>query len=308
VDPNKVVEDQEEDILDIELGDIPEGDEDTPTGDNKSNKDVPGETNEPELSEIEKIAYSQGWRPKEDFVKSGNDPKAWKDAGWWLDRGELLGQLSNTRKEVKAIKEAFIRMTEYNRSAYIKGQEDGIAKMKAEKRQAMKDGDLNAVADLDERIEQVSETLQVAKETAMANPIPDSPAEQNLSQTKLYQDWLTDNRWYTTNEKLHNFANFTMAQWVKTNPNATPGEALAYLTKTVKETYPNDFTGTRRVASPSVDGRGNQSRSSASPNNSVDARFAKIVGQMDPETRRAVLDMVRSESITKKEYVEMYQD
>lgn len=302
MDPEK--KDIVEEDIDIELAEL--GDEDTPEGDNKSITDVP--SNEPELSEIEKVAYAQGWRPKEEFVKAGNDPKAWKEAGWWLDRGELLGQASQLRKEVKQIKEAFIRMTEYNRQAYIRGQEDMLSRMKADKRMAMKEGNLDVVADLDEKIEEVQDTLQVAKTAAQENPIIETRQEQNIADSAVYQNWLAENRWYTTNEKLHNFANFTMASWVKQNPNVTPAQALAYLTKTVKETYPNEFAGRRAVAQPGVDGRGNATRGGGNGGNSIDARFQKIISTMDPDSRRAVVDMIRSESITKKEYVEMYQD
>lgn len=297
------VVDEDVDTIDLELEDVDGGED---VVDDKSKDSATND--EPELSEIEKVAHAQGWRPKDEFVKNGGDPKAWKEAGWWLDRGELLGQQSQLRKEVKQIKEAFIRMTEYNRQAYIKGQEDTIARMKADKRQAMREGNLEIVADLDDRIDQFQEHLEVAKETAQTNPIIETKPEQELAQSQVYQNWLAENKWYSTNEKLHNFANFTMATWVKQNPNATPGEALAYLTKTVKETYPSDFPGTRRVAQPGVDGRGNATQSKPSNGSSIDAKFQRIVAGMDPDSRRAVVDMIRSESITKKEYVEMYQE
>ena len=303
MDPENKNDVVDEDI-DLDLEALAGDEDNTPDGDNSDNS----VSNETELSEIEKVAHSQGWRPKDEFVKNGGDPKAWKEAGWWLDRGELLGQQSQLRKEVKQIKEAFIRMTEYNRQAYIRGQEDMLARMKADKRSAMKEGNLDIVADLDEKIDQVQDTLQVAKETQAENPIANTPQEQNIAESAVYQNWLAENRWYTTNEKLHNFANFTMSNWVKRNPNVSPSEALAYLTKTVKETYPQDFAGSRRVAQPGVNGRGNATNTTGNAGNSIDAKFQKIISGMDPDSRRAVVDMIRSENITKKEYVEMYQE
>jgi hypothetical protein len=259
------------------------------------------------MTETEKIAYAQGWRPKDDFIKSGGDAGTWKEAGWWLDRGELLGQQSQLRKEVKQIKDAFVRMTEYNRQAYTKGQQDALAALKSQKREAMKAGDLETVADLDDRIDHQTQIVQTVLQEVKQPVLPQSAAEQQIEHSAMYQNWLRDNVWYTSDMKLHQYANAIMATYVKSNPNTTPEAALSWLTEEVKKDFAHKFAGTTKVVQPTVGGRGNQTqRGSGDSAGSIDSKFANIVGQMDADTRRAVIDLVRSGVISKKEYVADY--
>lgn len=259
------------------------------------------------MTETEKIAYAQGWRPKDDFIKSGGDAGTWKEAGWWLDRGELLGQQSQLRKEVKQIKEAFVRMTEYNRQAYAKGQQDALTHLKNQKREAMRSGDLEAVADLDDRIDHQQNIVQTVMQEVKKPVLPQEEDEKAVENSALYQNWLRDNAWYTTDMKLHQYANSVMAVYVKDNPRTTPEAALQYVADEVKRDFPHKFGGGHKIAQPNVGGRGNQTpRGETSSAGSVDAKFQKIVGQMDSDTRRAVIDMVRSGVISKKEYVDEY--
>ena len=261
----------------------------------------------PKLTDLEKTAYAQGWRPKEDFIKAGNDPAAWKDAGWWLDRGELLGQQAQLRKELKEIKNAFIRMTEHNRSAYVKGQQDVLNQLKASKREAMKMGDLETVAELDDKIDQQTEIVRTVEQEAAKPVMPKE--ERSLENSAMYQNWQRDNPWYTTDKVLHTHANAAMAIYVQENPKTTPEAALQYISDYIRSEFPHKFTRERKIASPSVGGRGNQTNMSGGPSaGSIDARFQKIVGGMDSDTKRAVIDMVRSGTISKKEYVENYID
>lgn len=308
-DPKVAVQDDEVD--DIDLSQLAGDDDVADAGGDKGNDDSvqnPEGGNEPELSEIEQVAYAQGWRPKEEFVKNGGDPKAWKEAGWWLDRGELLGQQSQLRKEVKEIKKAFIQMTEYNRQAYIKGQQDAIKSLKDQKRQAMKDGNLEVVADIDDQIDQAQEVLEVAKETQV-NVLPETKEETRIAESQMYQNWLESNKWYTSDERMHHYANSAMVMFKQKNPTATPAEALAAISRDVKEAFPQKFAESRRVSQPSVGGRGTNSTGvNSNGGNSIQAKFQKIVGQMDSDTKRAVLDMVRSGDISMKEYVEGYQE
>lgn len=260
-----------------------------------------------ELTDLEKIAYSQGWRPKEEFVSAGNDPAAWKDAAWWLDRGELLGQQAALRKELKQVKDAFVNMTKHSRDAYVKGQQDMLQQLKAEKRAAMKAENFEAVADLDEKIDQQQELVNAVIQEA-AQPIL-ATEERTIEKSALYQNWLSENRWYTTDPVLHTHANSWMSIYVKNNPTSTPDAALRELSNYIKTEFAHKFEGTRRVASPNVGGRGTQTSSSNTQSNAdVGARFEKIVKGMDIDTRRVVIDMIRSGVMSKKEYVENYID
>lgn len=259
------------------------------------------------MTETEKVAYAQGWRPKDDFIKAGGDAGAWKDAGWWLDRGELLGQQSQLRKEVRQIKDAFVRMTEYNRQAYAKGQQDALMALKSQKREAMKAGDLETVADLDDRIDHQQNIVQTVLQEVKQPVLPQSDNEKTVENSALYQNWLRDNPWYTTDMKLHQYANAVMGVYVKDNPHTTPEAALRWVTEEVKRDFAHKFAGGHKVAQPNVSGRGNQTpRGDTSSVGSIDSKFQQIVGSMDSDTRRAVIDMVRSGVISKKEYVEDY--
>lgn len=315
---DEVVEGSEEDLFDdveLEVEGL-EGEEDNKPEAKADDKTSTTETpdNEPQLSETEKVAYAQGWRPKKDWIASGGDPKAWKEAAWWLDRGELLGQQSQLRKEIKQVKDAFIRMTEYNRQAYIKGVTDGIERMKHEKRAALREGALDVVADLEDKIDEATETLATVQATKTdplgdtASTDPKTKAEETANHP-AYKAWIAANTWYSSNEDAFDYANAAAARYAAKNPSGDLNAALAHVTEKVKARFPELFSGPKRVSQPSVGGRGvpTSSQSNGAAGN-VDSKFAKIVSQMDPDTRRAVVDMVRSGSISKKEYVDSYTD
>lgn len=261
------------------------------------------------LTPLEQQAYNQGWRPKEEYIASGNDPASWKEAGWWLDRGALLGQHSQLRRELKQVKDAFIKMTEYNRNAYLAGQRDTLKQLKEERKAAMKNNDLEAVAEYDDRIDQQQEVVTEMQARIREPILPKE--ERTIEHTALYQNWLSANKWYTSDRTLHRFANATLAEYASENPNATPEDCLQYVSDTIRQKFPNEFSGTPKVSQPPVGGKGNQHSSngaSGEGSSSVEAKFKKILGSLDNDSKQMALNMVRSKVMTMEEYVKDFNE
>lgn len=313
-DVNLEALDQEEFQLDLPLDDSNDADDGGDTSDNSKKTASPADDkkqqadDEPQLSEVEKQAYSQGWRPKEEFVAAGNDPSLWKEAGWWLDRGNLLGQQAQLRRELKQVKDAFIKMTEYNRNAYVAGQRDQLKQLKEERKAALKANDLDAVAEYDDRIEAQTELVQDVQKKLNEPVLPnDAPS---VEQTAMYQNWLDQNPWYQKDKDMFTFANGVLARYLSENPKTTPEAALDYVSSTVRKRFPNEFSGTQKVSQPNVGGKGNRTTSDNSNTNSgnVESKFKAILNKLDPDSKRMALQMVRSGTITMNEYVRDFSE
>lgn len=256
----------------------------------------------PEFTEVEQEAFAQGWRPKEEFVKNGGDPKSWRPADWWMDRGELLNQNRQTAKELREIKQAFVRMSQANADAYLKGKQDAIRVLKEDRKKAILDGNTEIALDLEDKIEKEQDELAAARQQTQTQQVN----KQAAGPSQEYLSWLNQNQWYQQDEDLHHMANSWMQVFVQYNPNATHNEALTELTRYIRKARPDKFGSGPRVTQPQAEGRGKSTKSGDSSGNSVNERLKKILGDMDPISRRIASDMIKSGDMSKEEYVKLY--
>lgn len=296
---DKDVEDFELD-LGVDVEDTPEVE--TPVVEATPN-DNPDDSPELELSEVEQVAFAQGWRPKEQFVAEGGDAAKWRPADWWLDRGELLGRTQELNRELKTVKDAFVRMSAANRDSYIKGRQDALRQMKQDRRSALKEQNLEVVAEIEEKIESVESELNAVHQQEQLQQQQQRAAQPSPE----YVNWLERNQWYLTDETLHNYANAVAKKFVDYNPNANQSDALEFISENIRREFPHKFSGMQRVAQPNVGGRVRQdSTKQSNKGDNIDTQFNKIVSSMDPDTKRIVADMIRSKELTKEEYVQSY--
>lgn len=275
--------------------------DDKKASDKNSEEGSKKQDQEVELTEVEQAAYAQGWRPKDVFVKEGGDPRSWRPADWWLDRGELLNQNRQTARELREIKQAFVKMSQANADAYLKGKQDGIKQLKAERKQAMVEGNLEQALEIEEKIEAEQEELSKAQQASAAQV-----QKQAQGPSQEYLNWLSQNQWYTQDEDLHHMANSWMQVFVQYNKEASPQQALDELSKYIRKARPEKFGSGPRITQPQAEGRGKSTKSGESSQGGVNERLKKILGDMDPISRRIATDMIKSGDMTKEEYVKMY--
>ena len=118
---------------------------------------------EPVLSEVEQTAIGQGWMPKEEWEAVGKSADEWRPAKEFIDRGELYKTIHNTRKELKTTQATLSALQRHHQYVFEKAHQKALADLKLEKRQALKNEDLERVAELDDAIEQTRDKFAEEK-------------------------------------------------------------------------------------------------------------------------------------------------
>lgn len=153
---------------------------------------------------VETEALALGWVPKERFR---GDEARWVDAATFVERGhsimpilkannaELLRKFSQSQQEQIQLKEALRAQTENLKnltefqSAEVKRQVDRqLATLKAQKREAIKAGEHELAADIDEQMDTVKE--DAAKAPKLVTPAPTPAGPQPWA-----QDFAAENEW-----------------------------------------------------------------------------------------------------------------
>lgn len=260
---------------------------------------IPGEgtpegkaPDKPQYTEIEQRAIEQGWRPKEEW---DGDEADWRDARTYIDRGELLGKLKTQNAELKEVKQMLSYMSEHNKKVYAAGYQKAIADLKVQRIAAMKDENYEAVAAIEEAIDQNKEALQTIQKT------PATPQTSGINKT-LEAEWLAKNPWYKTDTSMKAWANGMALEYGRVNQGVTEEEIYDFLSKQVRKEFPHKF---KRVGAPSPDGEGRQANSG---NNDKDAKgaFEKLMAQLPEDHARAARALVRDGHVTKEKYVQDY--
>jgi hypothetical protein len=194
----------------------------------------------PELSPIELRAQEQGWVPKEEWTGEEAD---WRPAREFLDRGELFKKIEAQSRELKRVHgdiEKFakhyekVRETEYKRA---------LADLKKQKRDALAEGDVDAVMEIDERIEEARE--------AKPAPVQVSPEPQI---NPIFVSWVERNSWYESNKAMRAYADRIGNELGATG--MSPNEILAEVEREVKKEFATKFQNPRREKPSAVEGEG----------------------------------------------------
>lgn len=197
----------------------------------------------PVLTEMEQKASAEGWHPKEEW--QGN-PDEWKDAKTFLRDGELFKKIEEVKRENKTLK----RTVSAIKGHYEKVQEveyaRALASLKAQKKEALVEGDADKVIELDDKIADVRDQLTAAQNAPVVAPEPEQHPE--------FVNWVSKNRWYENNAELHTFADTTGFAYKKAHPEKTPAEVFSYVTDRVAKAYPEFFRNQRKDAPNTVEG------------------------------------------------------
>jgi hypothetical protein len=175
----------------------------------ESVSDVPEQktTSEKETSSIsiESLALEIGWTPKKDF--KGN-PDDYIDAETYIRRSREIAdsknsQIGNLRRQLKDISSVVNELKTHNERVYkteVKRLESELTALKAERRVAIADGDVDKVESIEQKITELhadaTDTLNTAKKEDA--PSPDVNSD--------WVSWKKGNSWYGDDEEMTEFA------------------------------------------------------------------------------------------------------
>jgi len=203
----------------------------------------------------ETTARQGGWCNEAEWVDQGKDPKDWRSAELFNERGELYRKTSNQAKEIRRIKEDMESLKAHHKKVDEIAYDRAVKDLEARKLDALNEGRNEEVIDIER---QIREAEKATAEADTTNRQPSNPGEAAA------QAWVGRNTWYEQNPALAGQANAIMADYRGKNPYAEIEDVFDYTEKEIKKHNPAIF-GRKEVGTPKVgSGGGGQPQSGKS--------------------------------------------
>jgi hypothetical protein len=201
----------------------------------------------PQLSPTETQAMEQGWVPLEDWKASGRSADEWRPAKDFVERGELFKSIHSTKRELKQTQAALDALNRHHQYVFEKAHQQAVRDLRAEKRLAIRNEDLDRLEEIETEIEQMTDqhvkerqvmAAQVAQAASAGGPVPE------------FQAFVEANPWYVNNKGLRNEAD--AIGFVHLNNGGTRETLLAHVAKEIKRKFPEEFGPVKRSAPSAV--------------------------------------------------------
>ena len=227
-------------------------------------------------SEVEQQAIELGWQPKEIFESDPkNEGKRWRSADDFMDRKPLFDKIDQQGRELKEVKKALQSLAQQNKQVGELAYKRALDELKAQKVQALEEGNHAAVVEIDEKMAEIK-----------AKPQPAEPQQPNEDFVK----WVEKNDWYANNKEMRNVADGIGLSLAREG--LTPVEIMAEVSERIKKVFPEKFGRTR--VPPSPDGGGTK-RSGGTNAEAL----------LSPAEKR-IMDTIVNTGVSKDEYLKQF--
>jgi len=239
----------------------------------------------PAPTATEAEALEQGWMPEDDWVAAGRDPDEWRNAREFVDRGKLLNELHNVKRQLRQNTEATDVLRAHHNKVYESAYQNAVRQLRAERRDALRDEDFEKADAIEERIEELKEQRQSEKQK--------ETVQRAQPTNEAFVTWKARNQWYEKDQDLKEAADAFGIVYASKNPNATPDEVFKHVEKRVKDTFTAKFGGDRFTA-PSPVASVSQRNRPANKSQSV---------TLTDDERKAMETLVKRGHMTEEEYM-----
>ena len=188
--------------------------------------------NEPEYTDKEQAAMQSGWRPKEEW---DGDPDEWVEAREFNRRGELMRKIHNQNRQIKQLDGVVNTLANQQKKIYSAGYEKAKRDLKAQLREATKEGDDVTADAVEARLEQLEQTAQ-QDAAALATTRPKQPEV-----APEFVPWVQRNQWFVDHPEMRAFAETIGVQYAQSHPDTSNAAVYTYITNEVKRRFPERF-------------------------------------------------------------------
>lgn len=240
-------------------------------------------------AEFEARAKRMGWHGKETY----NGPEGkFVDAKTFIEKSEtempiLRERLRRMDGRLAETDKALRDFAVYNADVEKRMLEKAKADLRAEKRTAAKDEDMELYDDIEKR--------EVELDKVRMRPLQGDGQQIPAA----FVDWADTNPWFKTNRSMTNFAIAHHGQLLEEKPGMTMEENLAEVTAEVKKRYPEKFKNPKRDDAPVVEGG-----DGAKPR----SKGGKTYNDLPPESKAACDGFIKTiKGFTKEQYLNQYK-
>lgn len=234
-----------------------------------------------QIDPYESQAREQGWKPKEEYE---GEPEKWKPAKEFVERGELFGKIDTLGKELKDTRKALKMLQEHHTKVKETEYKRAVDELKALQKKHLEEGNSDGYLETTELLTDLK-AEQKSREVFAEN----APAQVD----PRFTAWVDANKWYADPRAtdMREYADVVGSGYAAKHPNLDPEDVLQYVTKQVKIQFKDRFTNPNRSKPSAVEGANTTPASN------------KSSFELTEEERRVMNTFVRSNVMTKDEYV-----
>ena len=237
-------------------------------------ENLENKTEEP--TEVELKAAEMGWR--KDF---DGDPDDFIDAKEFIRRKPLFDKIESQKNELREVKKAVELLQSHHERVKASEYQRALADLKAEKKQALADGDADRLIEIDDQMTSIKADERVALAAAKTPKVD-----------PRFVEWVASNQWYNKDSELRSAADEVGVAHSKANPSKRPEEVLEYVVKRIKTLYPEKFRNVNKDKPSAVEG------STSTPSRKIDNEI-----ELSEAERKAMNTFIRSGALTKEQYL-----
>lgn len=253
---------------------------------------------EREFTVDETKAMQHGWVPKDQWT---GDPEEWIPAKVFNMRGDFFSRIAKDKKEISELRQTVDHLVDHSRKAYEAGYKQGLAELRAQRREALEAGDV-------ERVEQIEDKIDEFKEehAAKQQEFEQKTTKKTTQDNPVFDAWHVENEWYMADPTLTTYANEVATEYA--TKAQTSGVQVDYpkllqeISRKVKQKFPERFGRTKGAekSTSAVDGGSN----SADDKSTVKRSNKFSEADLSEQDRKIMETVLKTTKLTKEEYLE----
>jgi hypothetical protein len=239
-------------------------------------------------SPVEEAARATGWVSKEEWEAQGKDPSEWRTAREYQERGELFDEIHKLKDVNKKTAAAFKVLVEHHKKVRETAVAEALAKLKAEKKEALANHEIERVYALDEQIDRV-------RQQPLDVPHIDVP-EVETGPTPTFRTWHKRNDWYelSGDHEASRFADAVGYQLKSKNPDISESDLLEQVESKVARRFPELFENENSRRPSEVNPRSETKSSGPTIKLSeAEERVCKMLVEQGVMTRKQYIDEIK---------------
>lgn len=208
---------------------------------------------QPEYSEIEKEALSQGWKPN----YNGPNKKSAED---FVRDGSFFKKIAEQKQQIQELKDAFKNLSSHQQKVEKAAYQKALNDLKKQRDSAIEQGDVLTANQLDEHIYSTRDQIKTFESSETVNQSPVVSKEELHDFSSRNKEWfnvalLNKNPSELSGKELQDYkmtkAAFTYDDYlgmkVKSGElNLSPQEALKEVENFIRDTYADRFSNPKR--------------------------------------------------------------